>query len=107
MRELTTTTTSQALVVQSVQTATPLRQSLDRLDTAARARLNTVGADVEVIVVDLADRLEARAVAAATGALHSHALAILGAAVVVGVIVGVWSDVRPRNSSSPGRKARH
>lgn len=85
---------SRALVGQA---ETPLRRSLARLDTAARDRFVTVGKDVEVIVVDVAERLESRIVVAATAAVRGNALAILGVAVVIGLVAGLWSG--PRSSS--------
>jgi ElaB/YqjD/DUF883 family membrane-anchored ribosome-binding protein len=87
---------SRALVVQK---ATPLRKSLARLDRAARARLVVAGEDVESVVVDAADRLEARARAKVQDLLHTHAYAVLGVVAGFGVVVGLLSG-RSRTKSS-------
>jgi 2,3-bisphosphoglycerate-independent phosphoglycerate mutase len=88
---------SQSLVVQA---ATPsLRHSLARLDVAARARFVAVGADVEVVVTDVASRLEARARTAVTQALRENALTIVGVALAVAVVAGLFSGPRARSLS--------
>jgi hypothetical protein len=86
-----------------IHTSTPLRQSLVRLDTAARARFVTVGADVEVVVVDVAGRLEARIWSAARGALHNNALVVLGAAVAVGLFAALMTGPSSLRSMSSQR----
>jgi hypothetical protein len=66
----------------------PLRESLSRLDQAARARLVTTGDDVENAIAAAAAHLEARTRAGLRRALHSRAWVALGLAVGLGILLG-------------------
>lgn len=81
-----------ALVTHPSQT--PLRESLVRLDAAARARLLAAGDDVEHVVTNVSARLEARARASLREGLRANAWLALGLAVGLGLILGRGSRRR-------------